>query len=254
MSQYAGEIMTENPIKLFASRSEQYPQPDEADTAQAALRTTVSAIPVLGGPISEVLAIVLAPAVARRRDQWLKDLADDLEKLEKRVEGFKVDRLSENEEFVSAAIQITRSVISTHKKEKREALRNALLNIALGKAPDEDVQQMFLSYLDSLTSWHIRILGFFKNPLDELAKAERERRAPQGQWAMYMGSPSQVLEKMFPELQGNRSFYDQVVKDLYGRGLMSSESLHGMMTANGATAKRTTERGDAFIAFIANPL
>jgi hypothetical protein len=118
--------MTENPIKLFASRSEQYPQPDETDAAQAILRMAISELPILGGPINEVLSLVLAPAVSRRRDQWFKDLADCFERLEKKFEGFKTEHLSDNEEFVSATIQITRSVISTHTQEKREALRNAL--------------------------------------------------------------------------------------------------------------------------------
>jgi DNA-binding GntR family transcriptional regulator len=52
--------------------------------------------------------MVLAPAVARRRDQWLKELADGLDQLEAKVEGFKVENLQHDEEFVSAVIEASR--------------------------------------------------------------------------------------------------------------------------------------------------
>lgn len=34
---------------------------------------------VVGGSITEVFSLILAPAVARRRDTWFKELADGLE-------------------------------------------------------------------------------------------------------------------------------------------------------------------------------
>ncbi|MGA2887672.1 MAG: hypothetical protein ABSE51_06435 [Terracidiphilus sp.] len=253
--------MPEEPIKLFATRSELYPEPRAADVAQGTVRAGLAAIPLVGGSITELMSMVLTPAVARRRDGWLKDLADDFEDLKRKVEGFKFENLAENEAFVSAKIQATLIAIGTHQQEKRKMLRNALLNIALGHAPDEDVQQMFLSYLDSLTSWHIRILAFFKNPLDTLAQAERELRLPQGPPGYLMGSPNQILERTFPDLQGQRLFYDQIIKDLYNRGLVISELIYVenahldiTMMNHGATEKRTTDAGDSFLAFVSSPI
>jgi hypothetical protein len=49
--------------------------------------------------------MVLAPTVARRRNQWLKELADGLDQLEAKVEGFKVENLQHDQEFVSAVIE-----------------------------------------------------------------------------------------------------------------------------------------------------
>jgi hypothetical protein len=69
-----------------------------------------------------------------------------------------------------------------------------------------------------------------------------------------MGAPATLLEAMFPDLRGGREFYDQIVKDLYGRGLMTIESLHTMMTESGMYAKRTTMLADKFLTFIASPL
>src|SRR5258708_825176 len=105
------------------------------------------------------MSMVLVPAIARRRDTWLKDLADGLEQLEKRVDSFKIKKLQNNEAFVSAVLDASRAAISTHKEDKREALRNAVLNIALGRGPHEDEAEMFLRCIEEFTPWHIRILA-----------------------------------------------------------------------------------------------
>jgi hypothetical protein len=162
--------MAEDPIKLFSTRAEQYPKPTEADVALGAGRAALAAIPFVGGSITELLSLVLAPAVARRRDTWLKELAEGLEEAERKIEGFTVENLTQDEAFVSAVIDATRSAISTHKDEKRDALRNALLNIALHRSTDEDQQQIFLRYIDELTVWHLRILQLF--PREPLKIAE----------------------------------------------------------------------------------
>jgi hypothetical protein len=79
--------MAENPIKLFVSRAERYPQPTEADMIQGGARAALAAIPVIGGTVTEVLSMVLAPSVSCRRDVWFKELADGLDQLEAKVEG-----------------------------------------------------------------------------------------------------------------------------------------------------------------------
>lgn len=68
-----------------------------------------------------------------------------------------------------------------------------------------------------------------------------------------MGALSSVLEHNMPELRGQRHIYDQVWKDLYANGLVNTEGLHVMMSGNGLGQKRTSELGDAFIRFIADP-
>ena len=148
---------------------------------------------------------------------------------------------------MSAVIEATRSAISTHKDEKRDALRNGLLNIALHRSTDEDQQQTFLRYIDELTVWHIRILALFQNPPKYLAAKGLGKD-------YYMGSASQVLEDVYPELKGKRELYDQIAADLSARGLASGNFLHGMASAQGMVAKRTSPLADAFLSFISDPL
>jgi hypothetical protein len=40
--------MAEEPIKLFASRADRYPEPDVADNVQGVTRAALAAIPILG--------------------------------------------------------------------------------------------------------------------------------------------------------------------------------------------------------------
>ena len=240
--------MAEDPIQLFASRSKRYPEPTDADVAFGAGRAALATIPVIGGTLTEVLSLVLAPAVTRRRDAWFKEVAEALEDAERKIDGFSIENLTQDEAFVSAVIEATRSAISTHKDEKRDALRNGLLNIALHRSTDEDQQATFLRYIDELTVWHIRILVLFQNPPKYLAAKGLGLN-------YYMGSASQVLEDVYPELKGKRELYDQIAADLNARGLVGGASfLHGMMSAQGMVAKRTTPLADAFLGFIADPL
>lgn len=240
--------MADELTKLFSTRSERYPKPTAADVAFGAGRAVLAAIPIVGGSITELVSMVLAPPIARRRDEWLKELGDGLDEVERKVEGFKIENLGQDENFVSAVIEASRSAISTHKSEKREALRNALLNIALHRGPEEDQQQMFLRYIDEFTIWHVRILALFRDPPKHLAaKGVRTN--------YYMGGGSQVLEDVYPELEGQRELYDQISSDLNARGLFNSPHfLHTAMSAQGMVSKRTTPLADRFLDFISSPV
>jgi hypothetical protein len=221
----------------------QAPQPTRSDLAYSTFKGLVSAIPLAGGILAEWFSHFLAPPLEKRRDEWLRALTMGLAELESKVEGLSMESLRQNEDFVSTMMQATQIALRTHQKEKLEALRNALLNIAIGRSPNEDLQTMFLQFVDTLTTWHIRILKFFQDP----ARYLRDTR-------FSMGAPSTLLEATFHELRGEREFYDQLVKDLYARGLMTVESLHMTMTESGMYAKRTTLLGDSFIAFITSPI
>jgi hypothetical protein len=204
--------MAEDPIKLFASRAERYPQPTEVDTAQAVARVGIAAIPAIGGSINEFLSLVLAPAVARRRDEWFKELADDFDQMEKKVEGFKVEKLIDNEAFVSATIQATVIAIRTHQHEKREYLRNALLNIAKGMTPDEIKQQFFLNAIEAFTPTHIRALNvIWRGASLKVNWDYNSIPIPQRTYGAAIGISA-------PEVKGQTSLIAAFLADLRNRG------------------------------------
>jgi len=156
---------------------------------------------------------VLTPAVTRRRDEWFKELADALDQLEKKIEGFKVAKLADNEAFVSATIQATRIAIGTHQREKCEYLRNALLNIAKGITSDEIKQQIFLNAIEAFTPAHIKALnviwrgGGLKISWDENSIPIMQRNY------------GAAIEILAPEVKGQTSLIGAVLGDLRNRGL-----------------------------------
>jgi hypothetical protein len=136
------------------------PKPTFEDAEHAGLRALVSMIPFVGGAGTELMNLMSSP-ISVRRDEWLEDLERRLFDLEGKVEGFQFVNLQRNEEFISATLQATVAAVRTHQSEKRDALRNAVLNVAVGATPGV-YQGFFLSLVDSLTPMHLSMLKQFQ--------------------------------------------------------------------------------------------
>lgn len=213
------------------------PKQSKGDLAHTAAKAVLSAVPYIGGSAVELLQLVIQPPLERRRAEWMQAVGEKLQELEQ--QGLDVQALSQNEEFVSAVMHASSMALRTHQQEKLDALRNAVLNIATGQAPEDALQHMFFRWIDSMSPLHLRMLKFFQ--------------APTPPPNISMGGLGHVLEQNIPELRGKRHIYDQVWKDLYVNGLTNTDSLHVTMSGNGLGQKRTSELGDAFIAFISDP-
>lgn len=225
------------------------PKKSVGDVAHTLVKAGISQIPIAGAPAAEIFALIVAPPCERRRDEWVESIGNGLKELAEKVEGFRLDELSQNEAFITTVTHASQAAIRNHQKEKLEALRNAILNAALSNAPEEDLQLMFLNFVDSFTPWHLAILKFFENPKEWGNK--HDIKFPSFK---LVASPSTVLELAFIELKGKQETYDLYVKDLFARGLLSTDSLHITMTEAGAFAPRTTSLGKEFLSFITSPL
>lgn len=223
------------------------PKPTATDHAHSAGRAIVGSIPLLGAAATELFNTIIQPPLERRLNEWREETVESLNRLENEVEGFKMESLRDNEQFISTILHATQAALRTHQEEKREALRNAVLNAALDISIDDDLQMIFLNMIDAFTPWHLRILKYLRNPMDF---CETET----GRSQLMSGAPAQQLEKAFPELKNRRVFYDQVVKDLNARGLIDIDSLHVHMSAAGVFAARTTEMGNQFLDFVESPI
>lgn len=222
------------------------PQASIGDKAHTLARAGLQAIPVVGGAASELFTELVQPPLARRQRAWCEKVGEALSRLasEGRVQ---LDELADDPVFLDAVMQASQAALRTSQEEKIAALRNAILNAALPGSPEAALQAMFINWVGEFTEWHLRLLALFDNPsawLRDLGKAMPN---------LSMGSLSSVLEAAYPELKGRRDFYDQVWRELNGRGLTSTDGLHGMMTAAGAAASRTSELGRRFLSFIRKP-
>lgn len=213
------------------------PKDTKGDVVHALAKAGLSLIPFAGGPAVELFQLLVQPPLEKRRTEWMQAVGEKLQQLENN--GLNLEGLQTNEQFVSAVMHATQAAMRTHVAAKREALRNAILNVATGQAPDETVQHLLLTFVDDLTEMHLRILKVFHAPVP-----------PQG---LSMGGLSNVLEHCIPELRNRRDIYDQLWKDLYSRGLVNTDGLHVTMSGSGLASRRTTGLGEALLQFTAEP-
>ena len=232
---------------MAGDNPKELPQRKVGDWAHTIVKAGLSAIPIVGGSIAELFAALIVPPLAKRRDEWLKSIAEGLNDLQSQIDGFTIESLVGNETFVTSVMHASQAAVRNHQKEKLEALRNAILNVASGRGPDEDLQLMFMSFIDTLTPSHLRILCFFQRP--EAYVQNTEIPGVRDIFEVILD----VLERIFPELRGQRRFSYQIIKDLSSRSLMYTEPLLEFQSGWRLT-KRTTDMGDRFIAFISSPL
>lgn len=210
------------------------PKPTYTDTTHAMAKAALSMVPVVGGPAVELFQHLVQPPLERRRNEWMKEVGEMLQSLEKN--GVNLDDLQSNEQFITAVMQASSAALRTHKVEKLAALRNAVQHIAVGQGPEETTQHLLLSFIDEFSEMHLRVLIFAD--------------APKLRAGISVGGLGHVLEENIPVLRGQRGLYDQLWKDLYLRGLINTESLHVMMSGTGLSQSRTTELGRALIQLI----
>jgi len=224
------------------------PKKSASDVVHALTKASISQIPIAGAPAAEIFALVVTPPYERRRDEWIESIGNGLKEIAEKVEGFKIEELSNNKTFITTVTHASQAAIRNHQKEKLEALRNAVLNAALPNAPEEDLQLMFLAYVDSHTTWHLAILKFLDNPKEWGEK----HGITYPNWGG--GGANAALEHAFSDLRGKRELYDVFIRDLHSRGLINTENLHVSGTGESILTSRTSTMGKQFLNFISSPL
>ena len=231
--------------------------PELADHRTAVIKGALGAIPVLGNVFAEELGLLLAPPLTQRRDAWLEDLARRLKDLEGRIDGFRFEDLASNEQFVSATVQATQAAVKTHQKEKLEALRNAVMNVALDNKPQDAHQAVFLDLVDRFTPLHLKLLRFFQDP-DGHIKSRGVQIPPerfrQPVYLLLLECLPEVSQAS-PSVDGREAargqFVDVLMKDLARASLISID-LTAFKSPPGYP-RWTTHLGDDFLDFIKLP-
>ncbi len=222
------------------------PKIGKGDVAHAVVKGALGAIPYAGGMASEFFALFIKPPITKRLEAWMESVSQKLTQLSEKAEGFRVENLSEDEVFVTAIMQATQSAVRTHQQEKLDALRNAVLNVALHTSPDEDVHLMFLGFIDRFTPWHLRVLTYFhKNPPSWMLGSDP---------AYLAGAFPELLEHVEGRLGGKVEFFQQIVHDLERSGLIDTESPPRATSGHGRPVGKCTGLGKEFLQFITSPV
>lgn len=203
-------------------------KPAVGDVTHAAVSAAIQLVPVVGGLGADLFKSVVAPPLSKRQDKLLIMVAEGLVALRDQRANFDIEKLSEDEGFISTTITHALHVgLRTHQEEKLAALRNAVLNSALPNAPDDDLQLMFVNLIDRFTSWHLEILSYSANPRaygEQKGIIYPKTRSETGDLTTpILHGMSGVLEFTFPELASRHTFCRQVVRELYAQGLTGGD-------------------------------
>jgi hypothetical protein len=227
-----------------------YPSADDREfgyqVAQTALSAASAAVPGAGYALQQIVKRIVASPLDARRAKWFQSVGKALQELQDRLEGFDPERLEQNEEFISTVYEATEIAMRTHRETKRQALCNALKNVALGHTLDEVVRGSFLTYIDRFSDLHIRLLRLLANPSGSIAM----KKAANG---TMMGGQEAIVRAEINEQEAPLHVFDRVVSDLMNEGLIGG-NLKGMVSQASLLAKRTTPIGDSFLQFISEPI
>lgn len=219
-----------------------------SDYAHSMVNATISSLPVVGSFASEIFNMVISSPLEKRKEMWMLRIVEGLESLQEKVDGFKIESLSQNELFISIVNRTSQLAISNHQEEKVVALKNAVMNTALNIKIDENEQMMFLNLIDSITPWHIRLIDYFYDPRERF----KENNIKPTEYMM--GSPITPLVEFYPELARRDDLINLLVKELYNDGILNIKDLNVSMTSNGMYEPRLTEYGKRFLSFIKAPV
>ena len=243
----APSYMTDKPELDTANTNLSPPHTSRRDTVLTCLRAAVSAIPVVGSPVVELMALVVTPPIEKRRNEWMEQVADRLCQIQDE-ERLRIEDLPSNDAFIDTVLHATQAAVRTTSEWKRTALRNAVLNSALPDPLEATKRQIFIRLVDDCTEWHLRILDVMHDP--PVWFTSRNRSVPE---FSLTGSLERLLHEAYPEAKQQADLLDLIAKDLHSRGLLGPAGLRGMMSAQGATARNTTTLGGEFLDFIRCP-
>jgi hypothetical protein len=223
------------------TRIEPFPERKGRDHLRQAADAGVTAIPFVGGAVQILLDDVIAPSLDKRREAWFGKLGEVVDALSQRSERLDPARLANDEEFVSAVMQASRIAMGTHREEKLNMLRDALINLATS-SPGDLLTSRFLRFVEELSPEHFLVLAYAADP----AAWYDQKGMPRG--SHYMGSPSTLMEHAGLPVSGQ--VLQLVLSDLDRVGLARIASLSTTMTEQGMWQTFATDLGHQLIDFV----
>ena len=170
-------------------------QGNSKDKNYNAKKALVSAIPAIGSLLVPFYETYVKEPSSQRLNNFLEELVRSLYTLQEKIEAVNFD----NPTFQTTFKKAIRIAECEHQQEKLEVLRNAGLNSAIPNSLKDDIQAIFLKWIDEFTVSHIRLLRML-HYIDNYNYEE------------FLAS--------LPDLEENHSFYNQILKQLNDKELI----------------------------------
>jgi hypothetical protein len=229
------------------------PKAGVGDAVHAIVRAGLSSIPTIGGPAAELFSFLITPSLEKRRQEWMEEVSNALKKLE-REQGVKLEELKNNDVFIDAIMQASQAALRNSQQEKRQALRNAVLNAALPSSRDTTLNHIFINLVDTFTDLHLSTLKLLHTPAEWFTA--RGQKWPgislQGMSSIEQAVMDWVLAA-FPELSTQLELPNQIIKDLANHGLIKMGKWDLHWSGTNAPPSCVTPLGEKLLRFIEEP-
>ena len=198
------------------------PKSSTGDSAHSVATAILSLIP----GATELFEYFIKPPLEKRREIWMEIVADALRDLENN--RFDIQQLQSDERFITIVVQATAIAIRTHQHEKLIALHNAIINSATNPDFKEDIQLLFIRYVDELTPSHLKLLTFLVRDANDLATLKAYSQLYDSYTGKYPNSmPRDQFVMLFQDLSSRglirvSPFIDDF-EDIYQAGLLLDE-------------------------------
>ena len=233
-----------------------FPTSTKREVGGVVLQLLASCLPV-GSGAAGVLLSALLPELSNDRIAWLEYLGasllgheERLEAHEGRLQALDLDEMVQRPEFRAAVLRTTDIALRDPLRKKWEILCNAIHDIASGLEPDDNLQSIFLGYIEDLTVMHLLFLDCIAGPL---AWAKRRN------YPVHVGPQEvdarAVFEGECRTMLQPPGLHAVLLQDLYSRGLAANEVNPDSFLSPPPELHRPhiTDLGRLFLAFIGSP-
>jgi hypothetical protein len=245
---------------VSSSRSTEKDPFDSAHTiAQAAVGALVTVAakdhgidPVAAGVIGKfgetIFSKYVAQPISGRAHEFDQSLRDELEVHRAQIKFLVDHTIPPSPEFVSAYQAALSAAVKTHRQEKLEALRNAVVNVAVGFPESRASHELLLSMIDQLTWLHLKVLKVLADATTEFRVAGYQPPGRDRIGIIFL------LTNHFRDWQASHESLDVVLLDLEQRRLIRTDGSKLIrVQGNGQFDKPSTPLGDELLKFISEP-
>lgn len=121
--------------------------------------SAISGLPVIGGPVSNLLMNYLPDWKQERVLKFIEDLSDKLEKFENKIDREYI----KSEEFAYLFEETLLSVVKYYQKEKLSAFKTIIVNSCIDNKTPNSQKEYFLYIAQDLNTVHYVLLSIFND-------------------------------------------------------------------------------------------
>ena len=211
------------------------------DVVRGTVEAAVSLLP-FGSAVSELAEVVIAPSLGKRREAWLSHVGEAVADLQEN--SLTLDRLADDEEWISALFEASRIAVGTHLESKLKMLQALLVRMAIEqpRSGEQVIVRRFLRFVEELDEEHFLLLRYASDP----QRWFEQRSLPLP--SMTMGSRGSIMDAA--ELGIDRPALNIIMQDLAQRELLSAGLFSGTVTEASLYDPLTTALGNELLAWV----